>query len=123
HGRWLASQWVARASGRLEELLWHSDRRQILASLAYQDGIRLMQPINGRRLAGVNFRPFVAESFTAVSFGQGGSLPNAGGARFELANDARPVVDIGRRTRVTVGRHCGLSELSHGSAYRFDGTE
>src|SRR5829696_2354894 len=67
HCCWLACRRVARAPCRLKKFLRHGDGCEILTSLAEQNCIWLMQLIDGRRLAAVDFRPFMSESFAAVS--------------------------------------------------------
>src|SRR5690606_27768483 len=39
-------------------------------------------------------RPLVAKALKAVAFGQRRSFPDAGGATFELGDQARPIVDL-----------------------------
>ena len=96
---------VAGAAGGLEELGRDGDRGEVLAGLAQQDRVRLVQAVDGRALRAVDLGPLVAEAVAAVALGQRRPLPDAGRAAGELADQARPVVDLRGGAGLAVGRH------------------
>ena len=93
---------VARAAFRFEKLGRDLNRGKVLTRLPQQDRVGLMQAIDGRSFRSVDLGPFVAEAVAVIALGQRGPFPYAGRACGELADQARPVVDIRGRARPAV---------------------
>ena len=107
---------VARAAGRLEELGGHGHRGQVLAGLAQEDRVRLVQAIDGRAFRAVDLGPLVAEAVAVVALGQRRPFPDPGRPAGELADQARPVVDVRRGARLAVGGPVAGGEPGDGAA-------
>ena len=101
---------VAGAAGGLEELGGHGDRGEVLAGLAEQDRVGLVQAVDGRAFRAVDLGPLVAEAVAAVALGQRRPFPDAG----RPASRTRRSGTTSRRPP-TAGRACRRAVRSRGA--------
>src|SRR5262249_32662835 len=107
---------VAWAAGGLEKLGGNRNRRQILACLAQQDRVGLVQAVDCRSFGSVDLGPFVTEAVAVIALGQRRALPYAGRSAGKLADQARPVVNVGRRAGSTIDCPFAIGESSDRAA-------
>ncbi len=98
---------VARAVGGLDIFGRNRDRGEVLARLAQENRIGLVQPVGSRPLRAVDLRPLVAEAVAIIALGQGCSLPDPRRAAGEYADQTRPVINVRR-----ISRRYGTKRLS-----------